>query len=376
LTQDTLTTLGPFVSLMLGLVGFIIGLSAKKRLSSGTAAGVGGLSALGVMVCTTALFLFLLELILPTSDMPPLFFREVTLWRDWVFELSIARDTAVVALVIGAAASVSSIALLQAGSALSQAKGRVTELLRGASTTTQLMAITAFGLLLAVVRATDSANRFGIGVTEWAIAAAGSGVVCGLLFTLFIGHVQSDERVFLASVGAVILASGIGSALGISPLFVNLIAGVIVSGTSRHALKAERELQRLQHPLFVLLMIFAGAMWAPVSGIAWLCPIAYVVVRIVLKRVWAALAARSVLEETERIPRLGDGMLVHGTLAVAIAVSFAQRDTAYGPLVLTTVVLGTLATDIWAAQRLRRLLVDEGELSPTPSTHTLEGDAA
>ncbi|MEZ4474452.1 MAG: hypothetical protein R3F60_27420 [bacterium] len=52
-----------------------------------------------------------------------------------------------------------------------------------------------------------------------------------MLFALFLGHERDPRRMYLASLGAVILASGVAAAA--SPLFVNLVAGATVSALPR-----------------------------------------------------------------------------------------------------------------------------------------------
>ena len=364
LTQETLTQLGPLIALLLGLVGFLVGLSARSRIHSAEHGGAGLLSSLGVMLGVTVVFLPLLDSLLGVSEVgDTLYRRQVWAHADWVVELHLGTEQLLLALVVGAAACVSSAAMLDGDPRLARASGPTTTLLRGATSASQIFAVLIFGLVLAVSRATDEANRFGIGVTEWAVAAVAAGAICGLLFSLFLGRERDPALMFLAAVGAVIFASGIGSALGISPLFVNLLAGLVVSATSPHADRVRSEMQRLQHPLFVLVMIFAGAMWAPVAGWLWLCPLAYVVLRLGLRRWLSAAAARTVMAEPVP-PRLGNALFSQGTLAVAIGVSFAQRDTTFGPLILTIVVAGTLASDLWSARLLRAVLVDAGELLP------------
>jgi len=185
--------------------------------------------------------------------------------------------------------------------------------------------------------------------------------VCGLLFSLFIGRESDPTRLFLAAIGCVTFASGIGSALGISPLFVNLIAGVVVAATSPHAERLREELGRLRHPLFVLVMIFAGAMWMPVDGRLWLFPAVVIAVRFVARRAFTALSARLLLETALDVSRPGSGLLGQGTLAVAIGVNYAQRAPEQAPVVLTTILCATLLFDALSVRWIRRVLLDAGE---------------
>jgi hypothetical protein len=72
------------------------------------------------------------------------------------------------------------------------------------------------------------------------------------------------------------------------------------------------------------------------------------------------------LEDRLATRRLGNGLLSQGTLAVAIGVNFAQRFPTFASLILTTVLVGTLLSDLFSARALRSLLADAGELGQEP----------
>jgi hypothetical protein len=48
-------------------------------------------------------------------------------------------------------------------------------------------------------------------------------------------------------------------------------------------------------------------------------------------------------------------------LAVAIAVSFAQRFPEQAPIALTTILGGIILSDLWSYGAVRRILADAGE---------------
>jgi hypothetical protein len=188
------------------------------------------------------------------------------------------------------------------------------------------------------------------------------------LFSLFLGHETGQSKVFLATVGLVTFAAGAGSALSISPLFVNLITGLTVAFTSSHSGRLHKELDRLQHPLFVLLMIFAGALWShPQDPTLWGLPLAYAAIRYLVRRFSTRATAMAAGDDSLRVPKLGDGLMGQGTLAIAIAVEFSLRFTHHSSLVLTIVLFGTLLTDLWSRGALRSLLATAGELDAKTS---------
>lgn len=361
LTRETLVALDPLISLLLGVGGFLVGLTARRRIAGAERAGVGVMSAAIVCLGLVVIIYPLLSLLFPSTG-EALYHLSILSVGPWRLEAHVTGDLLVMTVAVGAAAACSSTTMLDGDRVLQRAEGEVTTLLRSGAAASQLFGIVAFGLALAALRAVDAANRFGISITEWALAALMSGVVVGLAFALFIGRETDGGRLFLAAVGAITFASGIGTALGISPLFVNAIAGLVVASTSPHADAVLEQVDRLQHPLFVLLMIFAGAMWEPVSGWLWLLPVVYAITRYVLRRLATTAAARTVMAEPPAVRRLGDGLLAQGAIGVAIGVSFAQRAPEQGAAVLTVVVVGMVASDLLAPRAMRALLHDAGEI--------------
>lgn len=376
MTSDSLAKLEPLIALLLGLVGFVVALHIRDAVRNVRNALAGFFSALLVMLTVAGVTLFAADRLLAPEPDALTYRWDLLRTSSHVLELTLTTSHVWMALAVGASACVASPFVIESSAKLIRARGPVTDLLLSSATISQVLAVVVNGMALATARSTEAAHRVGLGVGVWAAAAAGIGIVCGLLFTLFIGREKDATRIFLATAGAVIFASGVGTALGISPLFVNLVAGITVAITSRHAERLREELDRLQHPLFVLVMIFAGALWAPVSGWMWGFPLVYLVVRYVARRAWTQSVAAVMSRTRLRAARLGNGLLAQGTMAVAVGVDFSQRFPDYAPAVLTTVLVGTLVSDIWSARALRAVLLDAGESSdeaiaassPPPST--------
>ena len=220
LTLETLAALDPLISLLLGVAGFLVGLTARRRIEGAERAGVGILSAAIVCLGLVTILYPLLSLLFPSTRDEALYHLSILSVGPWRFEAHVTGDLLVMTLGIGAAAACSSATMLDGDRVLQRAEGPVTTLLRSGAAASQLFGIVLFGLALAALRAVDAANRFGISITEWALAALMSGVVVGLAFALFIGRETDGGRLFLAAVGAITFASGIGTALGISPCSV------------------------------------------------------------------------------------------------------------------------------------------------------------
>jgi hypothetical protein len=228
----------------------------------------------------------------------------------------------------------------------------------------QVAAVLAFGVAMAGSRASVSAEALGMTVTEWSVLTIAAGAASGVLFTVFIGRDDDSMRLLVATVGAMTFSAGIGTALGVSPLFVNLIAGALVGLTSPYAERLDGALVALRFPTRVLVLLLAGAYWVPVSGWAWALPIAYALLRAASLRVAAPISAYTFLPKDAGADRLGVALLGQGALAAAIAISFAQRFPELAGLVTTTILGGMVLTDLVSVRVLRRYLADQGALRP------------
>ncbi len=355
-TADSLELLVPLMSLLLGLTGFLVGLRARHSFGGWKYTAVGSLNALG-MLGVVALACTTLTVSLGINEHSPTALEhQILQWGSWVLEIHVTPEQMLLGMALAAAAAVATSGLLISVGESLRASSETFKLLRTAALLSQLLAITTIGIVLAVGRGESGYFIRALGGWGWVLGAIGLGLICGICFTLFIGHEKSTSRIFLATVGTVTFAAGVGSALGVSPLFVNLVAGMTVGGLSRHERVLSKELDRLQHPIFVLLLILTGAMWTPVSGSLWLFPLVYIVVRL--------LAGRALLHGLTKgltninPERIGLGLLAQGTLAVAVAVDYSLQVPAHAPVVLTTVLLGTLVSDMAAGGVVRRVLVD------------------
>ncbi len=357
-TVEIVATLQPFLSLLLGLVGFVMGLSLRRRMQYARGLEAGAISGLWVIgLVTLATWGFL---VLVASASSPLHH----LWP---------------ALALGAAAAVSDRVLIRSLAQKAGARGPVRELLRTVTLASNLLAVCVFGVSLALARARDSSQALGMSPTEWLLASSAVGVACGLLFVLFSGRWGDNQRTFLATVAVVTFASGMAAAMGVSPLLVGMIAGVTVSLFSRQAGELAEVLATLERPAVIAVLVFAGAMWAPPAGLLWLLPVLYAAVRLLALRS-GAWAAPRLLGDLPVAPRLGDALLHQGALAVAIAANFAQVFPERAAMALTTVLGGLLLSDLAARGAVREVLADAGEivhqgLAGAPAGEGLEPDA-
>lgn len=359
-----LLTLDPFLQMILGLVGFILGLRGRDLFQQRGMAVAGLIASVG---CFASVAVFIALLLMNSAVFTPaagaadtlLYSRQLGVWFDNTFALTLSEQHVRASLGLAAAVSVSSLGV----SAMTNHKeGAVTRFLKASASASQVVGILALGLLLAAARAVDDENRFSLSIWEWTIAATAFGLICGALFVLFIGREQDRMRIFLATVGLVTFASGTGVALGVSPMFINLIAGMTVAAASSHALTLHTELRRLERPLRIIVMVFVGALWSAPEPQWWALAVLVFFARWGLKRFWTFASHHWVLQDALGVRKLGDGVLSQGAVAAAIGASFAHEQTdTQRSWVLSTVLVVSLLSDFLSEGRWRALLYSAGE---------------
>jgi len=375
LNAASLSQLTPLVSLLLGLGGFLVGLQATRSFRGLRSSSVGFAIALSTLLSLTIAFAAFYGALVPPGE-APLFQAGLYQLQGYQVDLFLTRRQVAVAVVMAATATVTFSSVL---SGLDQERLRdvpAFRLLQTCAYCGQWVAISAVAAVLAWTQSQLS-TAVHLPAGGWFAGVLILGAVLGVCFTLFIGREQSSTRIFVVTVGTVTFGAGVGAELGVSPIFVNLVAGATVALTSRHRGDLQREIQRLQHPISVLLLVLTGALWVPPhTGVLWLFPLAYLgcrwLARLLLPGFWTRLLTS--VDPT----RIGVGLLSQGTLAVAVAVDYALQAPRDAGLVLTTAIVGTLVFDVFAQGALRRYLVDaeaENARVIPPSWTAREGGA-
>jgi hypothetical protein len=110
-------------------------------------------------------------------------------------------------------------------------------------------------------------------------------------------------------------------------------------------------------------LVFAGIAWRPVVGWMWLIPAAYLLTRVGSRLVASRFAVSTFVHGVE-FRKVGGGLIGQGSLAAAIALSYAQGHPDRGHIMLTAVLVPMLITDLFAVRTLRRVLANAGAIRP------------
>lgn len=183
--------------------------------------------------------------------------------------------------------------------------------------------------------------------TGWLFRTLMLGIAVGtagwLLFER--AHSRAERNVFIA--GTVALVGGTSSFLGLSPLLAGLMAGLLWVWLPGHADRVVRaDLQRVQHPLIVVLLLVAGASCEFSLEAVWLsAPLVLFRLTGKLAGGWLATRMQGVVTAGE----LGAHLISPGLLGIAFALHLLQVIRTPGmTAVLTAVVFATLASEALA----------------------------
>jgi hypothetical protein len=245
---------------------------------------------------------------------------------------------------------------------------RVPQVLQLTARIDALVAVVAFGLVLAIFHQGDVAPEVRPPTaTEWAVINVAVGVASGVLFHLFLGprgHLD-EGRLFVALAGAIVVASGASYYLNLSPIFTNLVLGFILVNSGSAHRDVTRLLLSTERPVYLALLLFAGAAWSPGSAdLLFIAPL-FVLIRVASRFIGGAVGGGYVAPIELRTDGLGRGLLALGGIGVAIALNYAQVYPDLHPrLVLTATLLAVLLFEIVASREASAYVLSLGIREP------------
>ena len=197
----------------------------------------------------------------------------------------------------------------------------------------------------------------------WIATTLTIGVAIAFIFRFLIQLQFDHHELLLLVLGLVIFTSGIGFFFNISPIFLNMIVGIVLAQFHRESEKVMRVLGMAEKPIYLFLLVFAGAMWKfhLVSEIAMVG--IFILARFLAKLLAGWLTSKTV-DCAFPIPfDVGRGLLSFGGVALAIAFNF---DLFYGGLmgsaVMSATIFAIFAFDEYAAIAAQKILKREGEI--------------
>ena len=359
---ENMTFAMPFIALTAGWVGLLRGTTMTARELSSLPLGTGRIVIWhhlvpGLLVGLVAAY----------------FLTHITHW-SWHFgsipESGGWRQVAISAAVLGCCAAADSTEPFDLIVKRYRVVGPTAPNLRRAAHLGDVLVILVFGVLFCVYHHAEPGAALTLTPTEWAVVSVVLGGVLGALFTPFVGGEGSSNSRFLALVGIISFASGAAYFLDISPLLVNLALGVVLVRTSHKNRRLRETLADTEPPMRIVLLVIAGVLLEPVP---WLPTLVLFLGFVALRLVGKFVASRVISLGTPLRPDLYRGLLAHGEVTIAMAVSF--RVVWHGPIAdmaYAVVLASVVVHDLIAPRVLRQLLRDLGELMEDRDAEVVE----
>ncbi len=293
-------------------------------------------------------------------------------------------EALVQAVTLAAVATLSSSAAVDAVIRKAGQVTRIVPVLQLTARIDALVAVAAFGLIVAIFHQ----GQVSLSVrpptsTEWAVINLAVGVASGVLFHLFLGprghmdEAEGNSRLFVALAGAIVVASGASYYLNLSPIFTNLVLGFILANSGSAHRDVTKLLLATERPVYLALLIFAGAAWSPTSPeLLFIAPL-FVVIRLGARFLGGWVAGGLVAPPDLKNPRLSRALLAQGGIAVALAVNYTQVRPDLNPnVILTATLVSVLLFDIVASREAGEVVAETSVGSDPVPPGQLTGDSA
>lgn len=250
-------------------------------------------------------------------------------------------------------------------------QGPVTRLIFYVASLDACVGILALQLTYAVYHP-STAVVGGMGWGLWLGIAVAAGVVFGVIFLWLTRPKPERDELTLFLLGLAVFEAGTALYLGLSPLFVCMLTGAVIANLSPSRKRVYSILQGWEKPIYVVVLILAGALLGAGSWLAVPLAVAYATVRAAAKYAGGRAARRLVPTGLAIPPTLGLGLVPQGGISLAMALSAALTYGAIvGPegaaiqLAFATIVVGVAASELVGPFLIRGLLRRAGEITPS-----------
>jgi Kef-type K+ transport system membrane component KefB len=250
-----------------------------------------------------------------------------------------------------------------------RARGKLSDLLRFAGWFDALLGIALFGLIFCFFHLGQTGGIRPLTRTEWVAVNIVFGLLLGILFFLFLGGERSKQKLMLALLGIVTFSSGAAYYLNLSPLFINLVLGIMLANTSQISDRLLEVLRSFEKPLYVVLLVFAGAAWELPHNHRWYvfagAATGYFLLRYLGKYLGGYLAYRT-SEQPQSLARgVGLGLLSQGGVTVAMVINYQQvYQNQFTNLVVTCVLISVIINEFFSPKLMKDLLAGAKEIAP------------
>ncbi len=243
-------------------------------------------------------------------------------------------------------------------------KGHISSALSNASILNVNFNIFIYGILFSLIHL-GASEKVNLTPTEWIVVSLLLAVVIGIMFFIFIGREQDENKLFVAVLGIAIFTSGVSYFLNFSPLFMNFILGVILTNLSKISDKIEHSLNRLLHPFGILIVIMAGFYWVPAGLWVFVTAVlGFIVLRFYSKKIAGYLAFKSSFDQDKLHFEIGRGLFSSDIIVAAMVIDYVNvYQNQFTPIVISCVLTSLIFYSIIGFSTTKNYLVDVGEIT-------------
>lgn len=243
----------------------------------------------------------------------------------------------------------------------------VAEVLRYVAGLDAVVGLVVFGLAFTLPHTHSPIGPDQLITVQYLLISLGLGGLMGVILHLLtrFGCAQAELQLF--TVGVVALAAGVAAFLRVSPLMVTLVSGLVIANVRGEKARVLQALAALEKPLYLVLLILAGAMvrQPPDLATVLLLGLGYAALRTMGKGIGGLVCAQMpVLSRLGLPPAFGLGLTSQGGMAVAMVVSFHRAFAAQPSLdalanVLLVIVLISVLVNELTGPSLARVALRE-----------------
>lgn len=201
--------------------------------------------------------------------------------------------------------------------------------------------------------------------TEWAVVSILLAILIGVLFNIFLGREEDENKFFVAVIGITIFTSGLAYYLNFSPLYMNFLLGFVLANLSKVSQKLESALSRFIEPISLLIVITAGFYWMPPDTKTFIAASAlFILLRFISKKTAGYFAFISALEKEKLSSRIGSGLIVQDIIVCAMVIDYLNvYKSDLTPIVVSSALVSVIFFGLIGYSSTKKLLVDSGEIT-------------
>jgi hypothetical protein len=338
LDEKSLASLSPFFSLILGWIGLLFGMQVEFRKLRMFPASHWKTTVLQSLVTMFLVFVV---------------FRGILRWMYPADSLHVLAASCALAITAGTTAqSVLVLVIEQMG----RRRGPLIDLMRYVSSLDGVIGLILFGMLFCYVHPFIPSEPGGASFWQWLAITFGLGFVTGFLFNSLVVVRLSDQELLLVIIGMVTFSGGIATCFGLSPLLVCMIMGMVIVNVSPARERVVATLAQGEKPVYLILLILAGAIWQVADPVFFALAGLYWSIRLVGKLLggYVAVCGFTGIQSPHTV---GLALLSQGGVAVAMILSFDQAYTSrLTSGVVTMVLLSVIANEVVSPYLAKRVL--------------------